>query len=307
MKSSIKTLRRVVPFVKEYVHTRDGKWQGEEENAVYAVLHEGGLNRINYHYCYGMLRDYHTYRTSNTFMGNAKVTDTNPLAIFLQVQSKPDDLEEEAFRHFIEWMMNYSPYRNAFISKNVSKVLKDGVVVLDVECQSDTLGGAATAFRQAWENYYKNYKAGRYLKTKIWWGLSQKVDPSVAFAVSNSLLSIVDGDKVVFNTQSSGHSPFDKENKTLINFFRNNNRDKTRSWSKTYQYGIDGLSNIWSSPYAGKADIHTIVKYGLASIGGGVKKVNPFAEEQVIRYEFDEAIDAVSSAINNNKDILYDL
>lgn len=305
MKSSIKTLRRVVPFVKEYAHTRGGKWQDEDENAVYAVLHEGGLNRINYHYCYGMLRDYHVYKTNRSYMTNSWVTHTNPLAIFLQVQPKPENLEEEAFRHFIEWMMNYSPYRNAFISKNVSKVLKDGVVVLDVECQSDTLGGAATAFRQAWENYYKFDEPGRYMKTKIWWSLSQKIDPSVAFAISNSLLGLVDGDKVVFNKQGSGHSPFNEKNEVLINFLRNNNRDTTRPWSKTYQYGKEGLSDIWSSPYKGKANIHDIVKGGLASIGGGVKKVNPFAEEQVIRYNFDEAIDAVSSAINNNKDVLY--
>lgn len=306
MDKSTKTLRKIVPFVKEYASTRGGLAQGYDENAVCAVLHEGGLNRIKYHYCYGLLKDYPHYCASSSYMASPSAARTNPLAIFLQVQDIPEDQDEEAFRHFYEWLLNYSPFRHSFISKNVSKMLKDRVAVLDAETQADTLGASMISFRQGWEDYYEGTasKGSRYLKTKIWWALAQKIDPAAAFAISNSTLDIIDG-KIVYSTMLSGHSPFDAEPLTLINVSRGIIKDNSNPWNKVLKYGSDGLSTIWQTPDPKGVSLLSIIKDGLASIDGGKKKVNPFADEQVIRYDFDKAIAAVAEAVNDKKELIY--
>ena len=303
MDKSTKTLRKIVPFVKEYASTRGGVAQGYDENAVCAVLHEGGLNRIKYHYCYGLLKDYPRYRSCDSYMTNTKAARTNPLAIFLQVQDIPEYQDEEAFRHFYEWLLNYSLFRHSFISKNVSKMLKDRVAVLDVETQASTLGASMISFRQGWENYY-SFTERRYLKVKIWWALAQKIDPSIAFAISNSTLNIID-DKIVYSTTGSGHSPFDAEPLTLINVSRGIIKDNSNPWNKVLKYGENGLSTIWQTPDPKGVSLLSIIKDGLASIDGGKKKVNPFADEQVIRYDFDKAIAAVAEAVNDKKELIY--
>lgn len=300
MKMDRTILKKIVPFVKEYASTRGGTGQGESQNAVCAVLHQKGINRIKYHYCYGGLKSYSSIGI--TCGTDQSVTKDKPLAIFLQVQPKPDEIDENAFRHYIEWVLNYSPWRNSFVSKNVSKVLKDGVVVVDPNTRSNTLGSSMIGLRQAWENYYSQTKPARYMKIQLWWKLSQKIDPTIAFTISNSLMNIDYVGKVYFTDAQSGHSPFNSEDAVLLGFINNANNDKSRPWSKSLGYS-GPLSDIWYK--APIVSMNKLVKAALRDIDGDKGKANPFAATKTQFYKLEDAVDSIHSAINNVKDKLY--
>lgn len=310
-------LRKVAPYVGQYAKTRGKhryqpakaqevtKYASKITNAVYAVVHEGGLNRFGYHYCYGMLKNYASYRAGNGYaeMEGTGVT-TKPLAVLLQVQDKPELVNEEAFRHFIEWMLNYSPYRHSFVTKSVNRALSQKVVVVDADTPSDTMMGSMISFRHGWENYNR---VQRYLKTNLWWELAQKIDPTIAFAISHSLIDLGADGLVTDNAFDSDHTALSKDDKVMFNFIRDKRIDDSLPWSERLTYTEGGLSDIWRHGYKPEISLKKVVSQALKDTIGDKKKVNPFASvaTAATRYKLADAVESISASINDIKEKLY--
>lgn len=309
-------LRKVAPYVGQYAKTRGvHKFQPKKSmaesqsaitNAVYAVVHEGGLNRLGYHYCYGAIRDYKTYRSYNAYreLTDGCNIDTKPLAILLQVQDKPELVNEEAFRHFIEWMLNYSPYRHTFVTKSVNRALSQNVVIVDADTASDTMAGAMISFRHGWENYYDTQ---RYLKTNLWWELAQKIDPTIAFAISHSLIDLGKDGKVTDNAAHSDHTALSGDDVVMSNFIKHKIEDDSDPWSERLTYSGGSLSDIWRHGKKPDISLKKVVSQALKDTIGDKKKVNPFASvaTAATRYKLTDAVESISASINDIKEKLY--
>lgn len=194
-------LKGIIPFVKEYAAGRgthkDQAFYNKNNmyynNAVSAIIRNGELYRTpqGVSYCYATL--FRRYVKGET--------------ILLQVQLPHEDQNKEAFRHYIEWVINYSPWRDMFISKNINRILKEGVIVLDGGDNSVArVKEAAIAVRMAWENYAGNHK---YKEIDLWWEVTQKVDPKLSFLAGKLMFAAqkIDDNKIFFKNSDSGHSP----------------------------------------------------------------------------------------------------
>lgn len=261
------TLQSVLPFVKEYAAGRgkhkDQLLSGNDiytGNAIGAIVNPTGIKRLPFSssYCYDGL--------------NGGLGVYNPKAILLQLQPCPPDLDEEAYRHYLQWVLNYSPWRRVFVSKSINKVMKDGVVVVDAAAPQDSMIGGCIAIRQAWDNYAR---MPRYKQIGLWWDLVQKADPTYAFAIVSNILYVTDTGKIAKGIIHAGHSPIcgvgSIYNGHIDNFVSGKVKDKSSPWNK------DGRGNAWRIWQGGDSTkLEEFVCGSLASIRQGKDKINPF-------------------------------
>lgn len=234
MKIDANKLKKALPLIRDYAENRGkhydqpfpNKSEHYSRNAVSAFIRDGKMVRspLATSYCYASL-----FRT----VGKEDI-------ILLQIQPCWDDLSEAAYRHYIDWVINHSPWRHAFISKNINRIFKDGVAVLDASVETrGYVKEAAIALRMAWENYAGN---GKYQEVGLWWDVAQKVDPKLSYIAakamskphSNNLSSII------MKYSDEGHAP--------INYYgvggRNNHLNgwlkeerNTRNWKSLRKMG----------------------------------------------------------------------
>lgn len=252
MKIDANKLKRALPLIRDYAENR-GKHYDQPfpdksdryyRNAVSAFIRDGKMVRkpIGTSYCYASL--FHSVKREDI--------------ILLQIQPCWDDLSEEAYRHYIDWVINYSPWRHAFISKNINRIFKDGVAVLDASVE--TMGyvkEAAIALRMAWENYAGN---GKYKEIGLWWDVAQKVDPKLSYIAAKAMYKPHDSDlsTIVIKSCDEGHAP--------INYYgvggRNNHLNgwlkeerNTRNWKNLRKMGntVNEIISIVNN--IGKTDV----------------------------------------------------
>lgn len=217
MKIDANKLKKALPLIKDYAENRGKnyhqRWLNSDNvygNAISAVVRGDELIRTSYStsYCYASL------------MRKVKKNDI----ILLQVQPRHENQNEEAFRHYIDWVVNYSPWRHAFISKNINRIMKDGVVVVH---QGDLTKGyireACIAVRMAWENYWGNNK---YTEVDVWWELVQKVSPNMAYIAGKTMTTPKKGSLsiIIPKHEDSGHAP--------INYYHSNDNFHINGWLK---------------------------------------------------------------------------
>lgn len=258
MKIDANKLKKALPLIKNYAENR-GKHYDQlfpdkndryYRNAVSAFVRDGRMVRKSKDtsYCYASLFE-------TVIKGDI---------ILLQIQPCWDDLSEEAYRHYIDWVINYSPWRHAFISKNINRIFKDGVAVLDASVE--TMGyvkEAAIALRMAWENYTNSEK---YKEIGLWWDVAQKVDPKLSYLAAKAMFKPHKNDpsSIIIKSHDEGHAP--------INY-----------------YGVGGRNNHlngWLKEERGTRNWKSLRKMGntvneIISIVNNIEKtdvvVNPFA------------------------------
>lgn len=283
------TLKGVLPFVKEYAAGR-GKHEDQltykkdiyTGNAIAAIVGPNCLKRVGYQhsYCYDGLN------------GGLGVVD--PKAVLIQLQPCPDDLDQEAYRHYIQWVLNYSPWRHVFVSKSINKVMKDGVVVVDAAAPKDSMIGGCIAIRQAWDNYAN---MPRYKQIGLWWDLVQKADPTYAFAIVSNILYVKDIGKIAEGIIHPGHSPICGSGYVgyLDNFVSGKVKDKSDPWNT---HGRGKAWRIWEGGESEK--LHQFVRASLTSIRQGKDKVNPFTTHNKNHvYDRSSVVDCLINEIPN--------
>src|SRR5690606_22503897 len=144
-----------------------------------------------------------------------------------------DDLSVEAYRNYIDWVVNHSPWRHAFISKNINRILKGGVAVLDASVNTKGyVKEAAIALRMAWENYANS---GKYREIELWWDVAQKVNPNLSYIAAKAMFAPNKqrNNSIIMKSIDSGHAPInyhgsDSPNYHLTGWLKE--QRTTRSW-----------------------------------------------------------------------------
>jgi hypothetical protein len=272
--------RKALVGLREYASTvgKSAYYQADDSNAVYAGLFDKiGLLRVDYHACFGKI--------NRMGISYPKTRRVKTIALFVQVQ-KRDDLSEEAQYHYLEWLLNMSPWRHAFVSKSVRKVLKDRVIVIDPEQSANYMANAMMASRQSWENYMGS---GMYKRINLWWDIAQHVNPTIAFAVTHQGLAMFDNQQGMIGQNSSGHAVLGHNEANLFNFVKENRKDKLETifpdqvlfghkpWDEVRCYDPTP-SSIWRGldPTVNLIDsTRDVIRANTAN--NNKKKVNPFS------------------------------
>lgn len=106
-----------------------------------------------------------------------------PIAILNQLQEYRAG--EDVARRFYEWLFNYSPFHNVFVTKSAKRALSERVVVASVKPCGDILVGGLIAARLVTEDHMQN---GNYRNGVMWHELvTRGVDPTLSFVISHAL------------------------------------------------------------------------------------------------------------------------
>ncbi len=290
----LETLRLIAPHVKTFVEGR-----GKHEDQLFPKDAKG-LSVGAYVFKTGLMR--HPWHNTYCF-ANMNGAGNGAEALLMQVQPPHDSVSEEAYRHYIEWMLNWSPWRNVFVTKSVNKVLKLGVVVIDPSFRAATVMGGMIALRYPWENH-SNYC--HYTKVPLWWELAKKIDPLEAFAVVNNIVLTTNPESLLFGEICSGHSALATGTgfqHRLDNFVRRHLVDYT----EPVKIGGSGqASTIWDDKSKGLIRFSKKVEAVINTIGKKAAGANPFAlQYESKRFTSSELVDCLSSNLPNMKEEIY--
>lgn len=208
-------------------------------------------------------------------------------------------VKEEVRRAFTEWLVNFSPFRSVFVTRDIDSIMKDEFAIVSVDHPQNLMAGALQAMRAMSEHSHASV---------IWYELVKNgVHPNLAFYLGYAFRT--DG-KVMYQSHS-GHtgctSPSCTSRETLVNFLM----DKPVNLSKsTYRnsHSYSGAQNIFTKGSGDMSEIfETKIKKMLA---GGLSVVNPFAKPktdekfdfvkgcaalaQLIKEEFKEELEKIN-------------
>lgn len=135
--------------------------------------------------------------------------------------------DKETYKDFVHYMLNDSPWRHQFLTKDVEKALTHGVYY-DVDADYNRVVCSAVALRQGSE-HYERLSMFKYLKEK---GFSSNVAWCVAQVLQKGItttISVPNGghDVFVYTMASNTFFKFFKEgftNKTITSYKNNNNQ-----------------------------------------------------------------------------------
>lgn len=108
--------------------------------------------------------------------------------------------KEEARRAFAEWLVNFSPFRSVFVTKDIDAIMKDNFIVASTDHPSNLMAGGIMATRI----FSEHQNVGR-----VWYGLVKAgLHPSLAFYVAYDFKTEAD-ERTLYPTSSSHTGCFD--------------------------------------------------------------------------------------------------
>lgn len=281
----MKKLRKLVPFVKEYsegvgthVHQPliitdkskrtygDSLWLG---NAVVAYISRDGIvrNGRNFTYCTGsFFSGYHSNNRND---------------ILIQIQDRFPDLDEDAYRNYIAWVIKYSPWADAFISKNINTVLRRKIAVIDGSKPRWYKKEATIAIRMAWENYYNS---DTYHSVSLWWDLAKEVNPDLSFLAGMVVAAPKRDERntIILTSARSGHFP--------INYSASSPNLNFDGW-----FNREMIQGGWSEK--GRGNIIGQVKNLVQNINSDKHKVNPFGDNLTKSWKREDFIKSLRESL----------
>lgn len=248
--------------VGEHAHQKMDK-HNVHNNCYAWIDKKGALHRSNQHNCFSGL--------SSLSIRAGKMD-----ALLIQIQDKIAvqyiAMSDKNMHLYYEWLFNYSNLRHAFINKNASDVLKDRVVVLDVDQDARIVICAANAVRMMWEAFSgEEYQLGQ--KIKIWCDMVEMgVDPTIAFPLCHTMIKKPDG-YVVANAWGNGHEFLNNNTYEHINFISSNLQLEGSTFNQLG--GFEGFGELYrDGEVAGQFNIHSFVSQRW---GKQKKWTNPFS------------------------------
>lgn len=113
-------------------------------------------------------------------------------------------LSAEVEHWFVDYLLNRSAYKDAFITKDAAVALEEQMVVMDGEQPGNLVGGAAVALRRLWEHVYVARSA---------YDLAQQgVNEDLAFAIGHTIQApseIKDNTNVSWSANLNWHTSLD--------------------------------------------------------------------------------------------------
>lgn len=255
-------LEKVMKHYDEYVKGR-GKhdYQGLDSNARSAVVYNNGENwhRETYTTCYGNLnRLHHSYSYD---------------AIFLQIQRGG----VRGTSLYYEYLLNFSPYRNAFITKDAAKLMKDKVAILTTDVDSRLVGGAGITFRHPWEHWIGSRTRD---SVKLWTKMVEAgVHPDFAFIISMHLVLDHNADEYAVAGNTGHHAIKMPSEHQQLNFLNHNLDLSGKTFREKKGYSMP--NNIFDKDPPKKLNFGNWLGELLKGANNVGAAINPFASQKV--------------------------
>jgi hypothetical protein len=272
MKMDDKILDKVMPAFEEFVSKRGGLYQDPTVNLSYALIKGEQMINIRYSTCFGVLSN-----GASGWTGGKTITYEGTDAIAVQINRKDKINAKEAALYY-EWLFNFSPWRNAFLLKDVSQVWDYGAFMLNADLDDAVMIGGGIAARHVWESYAGSAQLPALIS--LWTKMVEKgMNPNFAYIAATNLRQSAEGYAVA--AHGFGHQPLKFANED-DNIHANFALDRVRKGQPTFKgRGAyrGGTSVAFSG--AGNTGIPNFRKWmtDIVRENGkkAAKKVNPFS------------------------------
>lgn len=274
-----KLLDNVLAHAEKYASTRGSDYQGNDGNIRYALIHGREayqLSKVSYYTCFGALNNLSYYFND---------TPRDIQAMLVQMQwdyAKGGKKEfDKNFHLYYEWLFNWSPYRDAFISKDATDATQKGVVIVDADIDSRVMVGGAICLRHPFESF-SSCTAIRPL-VDLWTQMVESgYNPNYAFIVAMGLTQTPEG--WAYRGSSFGHATL-KYGDGYENYHHNfvlDRKDKTRPTYKSQRMYEIPSSLFGHSVTKGMIkDFNIFLKTQMNIAASGIgAKINPFSGNQ---------------------------
>jgi len=160
---------------------------------------------------------------------------------------------KEAQYEYVNYLVNHSPYADAFITKDPEFILKYGYV-LDASAPNRILVGACFATRQEWEKPFRAEAYYEFLKAGL--------VPDVAFIFGSQCSQYKDG-KIKFGLTSGDHNFFQNghaSDKCLLNFIKHTPQFAGKPYSEDVHASsgtTGGVDGMWSKDFHHMSRVNT--------------------------------------------------
>lgn len=203
-------------------------------------------------------------------------------------------ISQEVKRAFVEWLVNFSPYRSVFVTTDIDSIMKDDFVVASIDHPANLMAGALQALRALSEHPHAGY---------IWYHLVKAgTHPNIAFYLAYAFRT---GNGKTLYQQNSAHTGCWDANsccsrETLVNILNDKIVKQTTVFRKKHDYQS---AQLLFTDNKGESIIPKIVSHIKQVVDGVVPKVsaNPFAQPVAPlnkdKWAFDEAIKAIADYV----------
>lgn len=272
MKMDDKILDKVMPAFEEFVSKRGGLYQDPTMNLSYALIKDERMINIRYSTCFGVL-----VNGATGWTGGKATTYKGTDAIAVQINRK-DDINAKETALYYEWLFNFSPWRNAFLLKDVSQVWDYGAFMLNADLDDAVMIGGGIAARHVWEGYSGSAQLPALIS--LWTKMVEKgMNPNFAYIAATNLRLSTEG--YVVAAHGFGHQPLKFANEE-DNVHANFALDRVRKGEPTFK-GLGSYRGSTSAAFsdAGNTGIPNFRKWMTNIVRDNGKKaakqVNPFA------------------------------
>jgi hypothetical protein len=282
-------LERTLKLIPSFV---SNKYHEQHRNVAFWIVREDGttLGDVFPQVCHqGLHRLLH-------FDPKLSANDRQPVAIINSIQELL--VPKTTALRFYEWLLNLSPYRNCFVSKDAERMLEEHVVIGDCEAPCNLLADAMIATRTCTENY----NIGIHNTLASWNRLVELgVHPDKAFIASNILVR--NGDALYLRPYPYAHAAILNPDMSWNRFVTNQpiNIGMKYKKIKTYDYQRDMPQSIWHGDRFPLTELLTEVAL---SASFKPKTNNPFdVANSVKEYPFDKAMEAIALTLNQDGEL----
>lgn len=140
-----------------------------KDNAAAAFIGEDGKIEVTGGYVCHAFLNYHKAKIIVNSLQEGSGYGDNPGRV----------LAPEVEHWFVDYMLNRSIYKDAFITKDATQALAEGVVLIDGDKPGNLVGGAAVGLRRLWEHVYVARAAYDLVQ--------QGVNEDLAFAIGHTI------------------------------------------------------------------------------------------------------------------------
>jgi hypothetical protein len=268
MKMDDKILDKVMPAFEEFVSKRGGPNQDPTVNLSYALIKDERMINIKYTTCFGVLSN-----GASGWTGGLASTYKGTDAIAVQINRK-DKVNAKETALYYEWLFNFSPWRNAFLLKDVSQVWDYGAFMLNTDLDDAVMIGGGIAARHVWESYAGSAQLPALIS--LWTKMVENgMNPNFAYIAATNLRQSTEGYAVA--AHAFGHQPLKFANEDA-NFVL----DRVRKGERTFK-GLGAYRGGTSVAFsgAGNTGIPNFRKWMTDIVRDNgkkaAKKVNPFS------------------------------
>lgn len=182
----------------------------------------------------------------------------------------------EHVKPFLEWLLNFSPYAPAFITKNINNVIETKFIIANMDVKQPLVAAALQSLRAYTEHSFVAY---------LWYRLVEAgVNPDLAYPIGYRY----DGDKESLYTRTHSHCEWDPEgnDNKVIAFMKHQMSVRAQESANFRQCRTyEGSYSLWDTPKINVEGVFSnedIREKLLVKKDNNEKAKNPFAKVKAL-------------------------